>query len=85
MGYPAPDQKVERIARLLVEEIVPLCGVPEALLSDRGTNLLSTLMQDICRLLGIKKLNMTSHHPHCDGMIEKLNRTVAEASSQVWS
>jgi len=54
MAYPASDQKAERIARLLVEEIVPLYGVPEALLSDRGTNLLSILMQDICRLLGIK-------------------------------
>jgi len=75
MGYPAPDQKAERIVRLLVEEIVPLYGVLEALLSDRDTNLFSILMQDICRLLGIKKLNMTTHHLQCDGMIEKLNRT----------
>jgi len=46
--------------------------MPEALLSDRGTNL---LMQEVCRLLGIKKLNTTAHHPQCDGMIERLNRT----------
>ena len=75
MAYPAPDQKAERIARLLAEEIVPVFGVPEALLSDRGTNLLSILMQDVCRLLGIQKLNTTAHHPQCDGMIERLNRT----------
>ena len=36
MVYPTSDQKAERIARLLVEEIVPFFGVPEALLSDRG-------------------------------------------------
>ena len=53
MAFPMPDQKAERIARLLAEEVVPLCDVPEALLSDRGTNFLSTLMQDACRLLGI--------------------------------
>ena len=40
MVFPVPDQKSVRIARLLCEEIVPLFGVPEALLSDRGTNLL---------------------------------------------
>ena len=74
-AFPTPAQKTERIARLLAEEIVPLFGVPEALLSDRGTNLLSILMQDVCKLLGIKKLNTTAHHLQCDGMIERLNRT----------
>ena len=34
-------------------------GVLKALLSDRGTNLLSHLMCDICALLGITKLNTT--------------------------
>ena len=44
---PIPDQKTIRIVRLLVEEIIPVFGVPEALLSDRGTNLLSFLMRDV--------------------------------------
>ena len=50
MAYPTPDQKAVRIARLLVEEIIPFFGVLEALLSDRGTNLLSHLMKDVCEL-----------------------------------
>ena len=74
--FPIPDQKAIRIVRLLVEEIVPLFGVPEALLSDRGTNLLSHLMLDVCELLGIKKLNTTAYHPQCDGMVERFNRTL---------
>ena len=76
MVYAAPDQKAVRIVKLLVEEIVPVFGVPEALLSDRGTNLLLCLMQDVCKLLGIKKLNTTAHHPQCNGMIERFNRTL---------
>ena len=76
MVFPAPDQKTARIARLLAEEIVPLFGVPDALLSDRGTNLLSHLMQDVCKLLGVTKLNTTAYHPQCDGMVERLNRTL---------
>ncbi len=74
--YPIPDQKSVRIAQALVEEVVPFFGVPEALLSDRGTNLLSHLMKDICALLGIKKLNTTAYHPQCDGMVERFNRTL---------
>ena len=55
---------------------MPMFGVPEALLSDRGTNLLSHLMQDVCKLLGIRKLNTTAYHPQCDGMVERFNRTL---------
>ena len=75
MVFAVPDQRSELIARLLCEEIVPMFGIPEALLSDRGTNLLSHLMLDICRLLGIEKLN-TTYHPECDGMVERFNRTL---------
>ena len=70
MAFPTPDQKTVQIVRLLAEEMVPLFGVPETL---QGTNLLSILMQDVCKLLGIKKLNTTAHHPQCDGMIGRLN------------
>ena len=76
MVYPVPDQKALRIAQLLAEEIVPFFGVPEALLSDRGTNLLSHLVLDVCKLLGVKKLNTTSYHSQCDGMVERFNRTL---------
>ena len=76
MVFPAPDQKTVRIARLLAKEIVPLFGVPDALLSDQGTNLLSHLMQDVCKLLCVTKLNTTAYHPQCDGMVERLNRTL---------
>ena len=76
MVFPAPDQKAARLVKLLVEEIVPVFGMPKALLSDRGTNLLSCLMQDVCKLLGIQKLNTTAHHPQCNGMVERFNRTL---------
>ena len=40
--FPVPDQKTVRLVRLLTEEVIPMFGIPEALLSDRGTNLMST-------------------------------------------
>ncbi len=74
--FAAPDQKTLRLAKLIAEEVVPAHGVPEALLTDRGTNLLSHLMRDLCELLGIKKLNTTAYHPECDGLVERFNRTL---------
>jgi len=74
--YPAPDQKAIRIARLLVDEVLPMFGVPESLLSDRGTNMLANVVQDVCQVLGITTLNNTAYHPQCDGMVEWFNRTL---------
>ena len=76
MVYPVRDQKASTLVRLLVDEVIPLIGVPESLLSDRGANLLSALMKDICELLGTQKINTTAYHPQCDGMVERFNRTL---------
>ena len=70
--FPVPDQKATRIAHLLAEEVIPWFGVPDALLSDRGANLLSHLILDLCEILGVTKLNTSSYHPQCDGAVERL-------------
>ena len=70
MVYLVPDQKSERLVKLLTEEVIPFCGVPEAY---RGANLLSHLMTNIC------VLNTTAYHPQCDGMVERFNRTLKAA------
>ena len=80
--FPVPDQRAARIAQLIAEEVIPWFGVPEVLLSDHGTNLLSHLILDLCKLLGITKLNTTSYHPQCDGAVEHLNRTLKQILRQ---
>lgn len=62
-----------------MQDIVPFFGVPEALLSDRGANLLLHLLLDVCKLLGIEKLNTTAYHPQCNGLVERFNRTLKTA------
>ena len=75
-AYPTADQTSETIARLLIDHIVCRHGVPAELLSDRGANLLSSLLVDLCRLLGMKKVNTTASHPQTDGLVENVNRTI---------
>ena len=71
--FTVPNQKAERIAKLLCEEIVPLFGVPESLLNESGANLRSHLVLDVCSLLGIQKLTTTAYLPECDSMVEQFN------------
>ncbi len=75
-AFPMSDQKTITIAILFVEHIICRHGIPEQLISDRGTNFLSELISGICEVLGVKKLNMSGYHPQTDGLVEKFNFTL---------
>lgn len=45
-------------------------------MSDQGTNFMSSLMSELCRLLSIRKLNTTSYHPQANGLVERFNGTL---------
>ena len=64
MVLALPDQKFITIVNILVHEVFPLIGVPESLLPDQETNMLSFIMKDVCNLLGIDKLNTMASHPN---------------------
>ena len=87
--FVVADQKAETIARLLVEEVISRHGVPEHLLSDRGPNFLSMLVQEICKLVGTTKINTSGYHPQCDGLVERFNGTLinmfAQKCWEVWT
>ena len=51
-----PDQSSETLARALVNYVIGRHGVPKELLSDQGASLLSSLMLELCKLTGMKKL-----------------------------
>ena len=70
MVFPVPDQKASRIAKLVAEEVVPLFGVPESLLSDRGTNLLSRLVLDLCGYLEAKHYRASPPVWWCRGEVQ---------------
>ena len=64
------------IAQLFVEEVVSRHGAPRTLLSDRGKNFLSKLVQEICDLFSVKKVNTSAYHPQTDGLTERFNHTL---------
>ena len=80
-AYPLPDQTAETVANRLFEDFVCRFGVPLELHSDQGRNFEANVFQELCRLLGIEKTRTTAYNPKSDGMIERFNRTIANAVS----
>ena len=61
------------IARLLVNEIIARHGASRVLLSDRGTNFLSKLVAEVCKIFQIQKVNTYSYHPQRNGLVKRFN------------
>jgi hypothetical protein len=60
----------------MIEGIICRHGVPEKLLSDRGTNFISHLAKSLYETLGIKKLFSSAYHPQTQGLVERFNGTL---------
>ena len=69
------------VANILLEQIIFRYGSPKTFLTDRGTNFLSSLITELCRVINIKKVNTTAYHPQCNGMTERFNGTLVRSLS----
>ena len=85
-SIPSDNQTSETIVRLLIDHVICCHGVTQAMISDRGPNLLSTLVQNVCEMAGMQKLNTTAYHPQAEGLVENFNRTLqASLPNMLWS
>ena len=76
--YAIPDQEATTIVKKLTDEMFCRFSIPEQLHSDQERQFESLLMKEICDLLKIKKTRTTPYHPQCDGLVERLNRTLLD-------
>ena len=75
--FPMKDQKAITVSSCLMDWVYEL-GVPERLHSDQGPQFESTIFQELCKQLGIKKTRTTPYHPQSDGMVERFMRTLKD-------
>ncbi|GJS47807.1 putative reverse transcriptase domain-containing protein [Tanacetum coccineum] len=64
------DYKMERLARLYLNEIVARHGVPISIISDRDSRFTSRFWQSMQEALGTRLDMSTAYHPQTDGQIE---------------
>ena len=77
-AYAIPNQEAVTVARKLVDQMFCRFSPPEQLHSDQGKQFESTVMQEVCNILGMKKSRTTPYHPQCDGLVERYNRTLLD-------
>lgn len=78
MAVPMVNHEANTVAYHLVTSCICLHGIPNTLVSDQGTEFLSRVMVETCKLLKIKKCNTSPYHPQVNGALERSHRTLGE-------
>jgi hypothetical protein len=68
-------------ARLYLQNIWKLHGLPQSMLSDCGPQFVAEFMCELYHLLGITILSSTVYHPQSDGQTEHVNQ---ELEQYIW-
>ncbi|KAF0711279.1 igE-binding protein-like [Aphis craccivora] len=78
LGVPLPDHTANTIAQVFVVNFVCVHGIPEIILTDQGTDFLSKIFSEVCKLPKINKINTSPYHPQTIDSLERSHRTLAE-------
>ena len=73
-AIPIPNTEATTIAKELVS-VFARVGIPDEILTDQGSNLMSSLLQEMYFMLNISRLRTFPYHPQTDGLTERLNGT----------
>ena len=65
-------------AKMFLDHVVRLHGIPESLVSDRGSIFTSKFWKSLSRMMGTRQRLSTSFHPQTDGQTERMNQIVEQ-------
>ena len=74
-AVPLKKIDAETVADALCQIFTRL-GIPDEILSDQGSNFMSTLMAAVFNLLQVKHIRTSPYHPQTDGMLERFHATL---------
>ena len=55
---------------------ISIFGAPARLLSDRGTSFTSSIIEELCKILGVRWLQTTPYHPQMKGLVERSHQMI---------
>ena len=70
------DQMAKMVVKVFYEHFIAVFGVPAKLLSNRGANFTSALVEELCSAFGIQKCRTTAYHAQCNGQVECFHQTL---------
>jgi len=75
-AIPLKSTTTTAVVTALMDTVICRYGLPQRLLSDRGTQFTSKVFDELLKRLGVRQVLTTSFHPQTNGALERLHRTL---------
>jgi transposase InsO family protein len=75
-AFPVEDTTAITTARVIIDKIICRYGFMLVIQSDRGRGFVSTVLNQIFKLLNVRRVKTTAYHPRANGVVEVSNRTL---------
>lgn len=69
-AYPITNKEAVTVAQTFVNIFILRYGLPRSILTDQGTEFMSFVFEEICKILNITHLNSTAYHHQTIGSLE---------------
>ena len=79
IAIPSSNHRTSTIAQLMMTHVIAAYGVPEVVLSDRGTEFTSSLWRELSLIFGYKLMHTSPYHPSTNGICDCSHRTINNA------
>ena len=76
LAYVTPNQTAKTIAKFLYGGCISIFEAPARLLSERGTSFTSSIIEELCKILGVQRLQTMPYHPQTNGLVERLHQMI---------
>ena len=76
LAYVTPNQTAKTAAKFLYWGYISIFGALAKLLSDRGASFTSSMIEEMCKILGIKQLWTMPYYPQTNGLVERSHQTI---------
>ena len=77
MAFPVPNKNAETLAKVIMEKVIPVLGIPQQIHSDNGLEFANRVWDSMCALLHINHTYTPVYNPSSN-IVERAHRTLGE-------
>ena len=78
MVYVIPNQTAKTVTKFLYQGYISIFRATAMLLIDWGVNFMSSIIDEMCKLLRMKKLYTTPYYPQMNGLVERSHHIIMQ-------